>query len=98
MSNPSCDQGEVLQHAPSRCDCASHSWCGFDPRDAVAATYGRWCAAPTGEGAPRFAAYVAALDREEAAAAMCAESIIVLKRRLRDLDSDRGSEPRAVSG
>ena len=38
--------------------------------DAVADTHGRSCVAPTGEQAPRFAAYTAAFDQEETAAAI----------------------------
>ena len=44
-----------------------------------------------------FAAYIAALDQEQTAAAMCAESISELERWLPDSDPDRGSEPRATS-
>ena len=66
--------------------------------DAVADTYGRWSAAPTSEQALRFAAYIAALDQEQTAAAVYAGSISELERRLPDSDSDRGSEPRAVFG
>jgi hypothetical protein len=36
---------------------------------AVADAYSRWCFAPGGEEAPRFSAYMAALDREESSAA-----------------------------
>lgn len=56
---------------------------------AVADTYRRWCVAQRCDGAPRFAAYIAALDQEETAAGTYAESIRELERRLRDLDSDR---------
>jgi hypothetical protein len=45
-----------------------------------------------------FAAYIAALDQEQTAAAIYAESISELERRLPDSDPDRGSEPRATSG
>ena len=45
-----------------------------------------------------FAAYIAALDQEQTAAAMYAESISELERWLPDSDPDRGSEPRATSG
>ena len=45
-----------------------------------------------------FAAYIAALDQEQTAAAMYAESISELERRLPDSDPDRGSELRATSG
>ena len=55
----------------------------------VADTYGRWCVAQRCDVAPRFAAYIAALDQEETAAGTYAESIRELERRLRDLDSDR---------
>ena len=44
-----------------------------------------------------FAAYIAALDHEQTAAAMYAESISELERWLPDSDPDRGSEPRATS-
>lgn len=44
-----------------------------------------------------FAAYTAALDQEQTAAAMYAESIGELERWLPDSDPDRGSEPRATS-
>lgn len=64
--------------------------------DAVTDTYGRWCVAPAVEEAPRFAAYLAALDQEQAAAGVYAESISELERRL--LDSDRGSESGSESG
>lgn len=66
--------------------------------DAVADTYGRWCVAPGGEEAARFAAYLAALDREQSAAGVYAESINELERQLWDSDSDRGSEPRTMLG
>jgi hypothetical protein len=56
--------------------------------DAVADTYARWCVAPAVEEAPRFAAYMAALDQEETAAAMYAESISELERWLPDSDPD----------
>ena len=57
--------------------------------DTVADTYERWCAAPASDEATRFAAYMAALDQEQTAAGMCAESISELERWLPD--SDRGS-------
>ena len=57
--------------------------------DAVAYTYGRWSVAPASEEARRFAAYMAALDQEQTAAGICAESISELERWLPD--SDRGS-------
>jgi hypothetical protein len=57
---------------------------------AVADTYGWWCVAPAGEEATRFAAYVAALDQEETAAGMCAESISEFQRWLPDARSERG--------
>jgi hypothetical protein len=44
-----------------------------------------------------FAAYIAALDQEQTAAAMYAESISERERWLPDSDPDRGSEPRATS-
>jgi hypothetical protein len=56
--------------------------------DTVGYTYGRWCVAPTSEEARRFAAYMAALDQEETAAAVYAESISVLERWLPDSDSE----------
>lgn len=71
-------------------------WC--ETADAVAGTYGRWCAAPTGEQGMWFAAYMAALDQEEAAAAVYADSIRELGRWLHDSDSDRASEPREPLG
>ncbi|HTU84180.1 MAG TPA: hypothetical protein VMF57_01325 [Solirubrobacteraceae bacterium] len=52
--------------------------------DTVADTYGRWCIAPAGEEAPRFAAYMAALDQEQTAAGMYAGSIKELERWLPD--------------
>jgi hypothetical protein len=59
--------------------------------DAVADSYGQWCIAPTSERAPRFAAYISALDQEQTATGMHAELISELKRWLPD--SDRGDEP-----
>jgi hypothetical protein len=56
---------------------------------AVADTYGRWRVAPKGEEVPRFAAYMAALDQEETAAAVYAQSIDVLGRRLPDPGGSR---------
>ena len=50
--------------------------------DAIAESYGRWSVAPAAERAPRFAAYVAALDQEQTAAAMYAESIIQVPSRV----------------
>jgi hypothetical protein len=44
-----------------------------------------------------FAVDIAALDREQTAAAMYAESISELERWLPDSDPDRESEPRATS-
>ena len=61
--------------------------------DAVADTYGQWCVAPAVEEAPRFAAYLAALDQEQAAAGVYAESINELERRLWDSDPDRALSP-----
>jgi hypothetical protein len=55
----------------------------------VADTYGRFCAAQRCDVAPRFAAYMAALDQEQTAAGTYAESISELERRLRDLDLAR---------
>ena len=52
--------------------------------DAIADSYRRWSVAPAGERAPRFAAYIAALDQEQAAAGVYAESISELERRLPD--------------
>jgi hypothetical protein len=46
----------------------------------------------------RFAAYLAALDQEQTAAGMCAESISEFERCLADWDPDRGFEPRAAPG
>jgi hypothetical protein len=66
--------------------------------DAVADTYGRWCLAPAVEEAAPFAAYLAALDQEQAAAGAYAASISELERPLRDSDSDRDSELRAALG
>lgn len=56
----------------------------------VADTYGRWCVAERCEAAPRFAAYIAALDQEETAAGIYAGSIRELERRLPDSDPARG--------
>jgi hypothetical protein len=66
--------------------------------DAVTDTYRRWCAAPATEEATRFAAHMTALDQEQTAAGMCAESISEFERWLPDWDPDRGSEPRAAPG
>jgi hypothetical protein len=52
--------------------------------DAVADTYERWSAAPATEEAARFAAYTAALDQAETAAAAYAEWFGVLERRRPD--------------
>jgi hypothetical protein len=48
----------------------------------VGDAYGRWCRAPAVEDGRRFAAYLAALDQEQTAAAVYAESIGDLARRL----------------
>jgi hypothetical protein len=48
--------------------------------DAVADAYRRWWVAPASEEAARFEAYMAALDREQTAAGMCAESISEFER------------------
>jgi hypothetical protein len=48
--------------------------------DAVADSYERWSAAARSERGLRFAAYRAALDREEIAARAYAESIVTLAR------------------
>jgi hypothetical protein len=58
----------------------------------------RWCAAPASEEAARFAAYMAALDQEQTAAGMCAESISEFERSLPDWDPDRGFEPPFAPG
>ena len=47
------------------------------------------------EEAVRVAAYLAALDREQTATGVYAESICELERSLPDADPDRGCEPRA---
>lgn len=57
---------------------------------AVADTYARWSAAPAVEHAVRYAAYMAALDQEQAAAAVHGDSISELRRWLRDSGCDRG--------
>jgi hypothetical protein len=51
---------------------------------AAAATdaYRQWCGAPAVEEGSRFAAYVAALDREEASAATYATAVADAERRL----------------
>jgi hypothetical protein len=54
--------------------------------DAVADTYQRWSVAPAADDAARFAAYTAALDQEQTAAATYAEWLGVLKRRRPDSD------------
>ena len=64
---------------------------------AVADTYERWCLTPASE-TPRFAAYMAALDQEQSAAGVYAESISELERPMPASDPDRGSEPRSESG
>ena len=48
--------------------------------DAVAECYERWSVAPGSERRLRFAAYAAALDREEIAARAYAESLVRLAR------------------
>lgn len=52
---------------------------------AAAATdaYSEWSAAPAGEKASRFAAYFAALDREEASAGSYAVAVADVERSLR---------------
>jgi len=62
---------------------------------AVPDTYERVCVARAVEEAARFAAYVAALDREDG---MFAESISELTRSEPDSVPGRGSEPRAALG
>lgn len=69
-----------------------------ETKDAVADTYAWWCVAPGGEAAARFAAYLAALDQEQAAAGVYAESINELERRLSDSDSDQRTERRTTLG
>lgn len=71
-------------------------WC--ETTDEVAGAYQRWCVAPAGEGIQRFAAYMAAVDQEESAAAVYAEAISELERWLQDSDSDPGPEPTATLG
>lgn len=44
--------------------------------------YGEWSAAPTSEKAPRFTAYLAALDREEASAGSYAVAVADVERSL----------------
>ena len=61
---------------------------------AVPHRYGRYRVASAVEEAVRFAAYVAALDREDG---MFAESISELRRRLPDSGA-WGCEPRAALG
>ena len=52
--------------------------------DAVAESYRRWCAAPAVEETARFAAYLAALDQEQTAAGVYANSLSELERWLPD--------------
>ncbi|HUA46706.1 MAG TPA: hypothetical protein VMA77_15850 [Solirubrobacteraceae bacterium] len=47
--------------------------------DTVADAYARWCAAPPEEGTARFAAYLATLDQEQAAASGYADTISDLR-------------------
>jgi hypothetical protein len=54
---------------------------------AVADAYSRWCFAPGGEEAPRFAAYMAALDREESSATNYAAVVREVERALWGADS-----------
>jgi hypothetical protein len=49
---------------------------------AVADAYARWCEAPAREGAWRFSAYMAALEREESAAISYASILTDLQRTL----------------
>jgi hypothetical protein len=64
--------------------------------NSVANTYRWWCLAPAVEEAARFAAYLAALDQEQTAAGVYAESITELERWLWGSDPARGSGPRAA--
>ena len=50
---------------------------------AVGETYAQWSTAPISEQSMRYAAYVAALDQEEGAAAIFADSVGDLARGLR---------------
>ena len=87
LASPPCrsSTSDVVKAGPSRCECASHRWCGLAPpadgsaraatSNAAAHTYGRWRVAPPGDVAPYFAAYMVALDKKEIAAATYAESI-----------------------
>lgn len=61
--------------------------------EAVTDAYERWCATPVAEGTIRFAAYLAALDQEQAAAGMYAESITKLEHWLVDSHPNRGVPP-----
>jgi hypothetical protein len=54
----------------------------------LADSYRRWSSAPAGEQALRFAVYIAALDEEQTAAAIYAESIRELDRWLRGSDPE----------
>jgi hypothetical protein len=53
---------------------------------AIADSYRRWSVAPAGEQASRLAAYIAAVDQEQTAAAVYVESISELERWLPDPD------------
>jgi hypothetical protein len=57
---------------------------------AVADAYARWSIASGAEGALRFAAYIAALDREQKTAAAYAEAVTDVDRWLQRSDSNRG--------
>jgi hypothetical protein len=54
---------------------------------AAAEAFYQWSVAPPADTALRFAAYVAALDQEESAAAVYAQAITQLDRWVRDTDS-----------
>jgi hypothetical protein len=57
---------------------------------AVADAYARWFIASGAEGALRFAAYTATLDREQKTAAAYAEAVTDVDRWLQRSDSNRG--------
>lgn len=65
--------------------------------EAVTDAYERWCAAPVDEGTIRCAAYMAALDQEQTAASMYAESITKLEQWLVDSNPNRGAAPHPTS-
>jgi hypothetical protein len=85
------DDGAVAEELADLSDEMIHCWAEWrESAFEVTYAYNRWSAAPATEEAERFAAYVSALDQEEAAAASYAKVLADMERWWREREPTTG--------